>query len=207
MNRPTPSRATGDVAELKLPLSDLADLFNAPPVAPLSRSPAEVLGVSGVEHLLNLLHMDKGLQQSHLLTLLLPPEKAASVSAEQATRALHRHVEMRLERERRELRNTYRYGWRVTGITLLLLALCLGLASVFTSELTAGLRPLVRSTFEYGFEIIGWVLLWHPIDVLAFVPLAIRARIEALQTLAAVTVVIQADRTAPNENRIEEAQR
>jgi hypothetical protein len=205
MSRLTSSKEAGDVAELKIPLSDPADLFNAPPVAPLSRSPAEVLGVSGVEHLLSMLHMDQRLQQARLLTLLLPPEKAASVSAERTTRALHRHVEMRLERERRELRNTYRYGWKVTGITLLLLAVCLGLASVFTSDLTGGMRPLVRSTFEYGFEIIGWVLLWHPIDVLAFVPLAIRARILALQTLATVTVAIQADPTAVDEDGIEKS--
>jgi hypothetical protein len=200
------SAEAGETPGLTLPLSDPAHFFNAPLVAPLSRSPAEALGVSGVEHLLNVLHLDKRLQQARLLTLLLPPEKAASTSAEQTTRALHRYVELRLERERRELRNTYRYGWKVTGIALLLLTVCVGLASVFTSELTEGMRPLTRTTFEYGFEIIGWVLLWHPIDVLAFVPLAIRARIVALQTLAAVTVAIHADRTAVDESRIGEPQ-
>ena len=53
------------------------------------------------------------------------------------------------------------------------------------------MRPLLRKTLEYGFEIMGWVLLWHPIDVLVFTPLDIRYRIHALQTLASVNVVIR----------------
>jgi hypothetical protein len=182
---------------LPLPLSDLAHLFNAPPIDLLSRSHAEALGISGVEFLLNLLHMDKQRQRAHQLVLLLPPEKAPSASAEQTARALHRLVELRIEYERRELRGTYRSGWRMLGVAVILLAVCLGLASIFTSDLTEGLRPLTRTTFEYGFEIIGWVLLWHPIDVLAFAPLAIRARIAALGALAAMEVVIRADDTTP----------
>jgi Na+/H+-dicarboxylate symporter len=103
---------------------------------------------------------------------------------------------LRIERERRELRNTYRNGWQMTGIAVILLAVCLGLASIFTSDLTEKLRPLTRRTFEYGFEIIGWVLLWHPIHVLAFAPLPIRARISALHALASMDVVIRADQAA-----------
>src|SRR5262249_31522655 len=159
-----------DGRELMLALTDLSHLFNALRVEPLSRSPTEVLGVSGVDYLLNQLHMDKRRLQARTLTLLLPLEKISSASAEQVTRALHRVAELRLERERAELRNTYRYGWKVTGLALIMLAVCLALSHVFTSEWTEWMRPLTRTMFEYGFEIIGWVLLWHPIDVLAFVP-------------------------------------
>ncbi len=195
MSHSSPPNDTAHAEEIALPLTDIAHLFNAPRIDPLSRSPAEVLGVSGVEHLLNLLHMDKQRQRARKLVLLLPPEKASCASAEETARALRRVVALRIERERRELRCTYRNGWQMTGIAAILLAICLGLASIFTSDLTEGLRPLTRQTFEYGFEIIGWVLLWHPIDVLAFAPLAIRARIAALQSLAAVDVVIRPEQT------------
>ncbi|EDY16372.1 hypothetical protein CfE428DRAFT_6089 [Chthoniobacter flavus Ellin428] len=194
MSHISSSSEEADAAELVLPLSDRAHLFNAPPADPLSRSPAEVLSISGVEHLLNLLHMDKQRQKARQLVLLLSPEKASSASAEQITRALHRLAELRIECEHRELRGTYRSGWRMLGVAVILLAVCLALASIFTSHLTEGMRPLTRQTFEYGFEIIGWVLLWHPIDVLAFAPLAIRARIAALQSLVGMEVVIRADK-------------
>jgi hypothetical protein len=189
------SSSVDEAAELALPLSDLAHLFSTPPIDPLSRSPTEALGISGVEHLLNLLHRNKQRQRACKLVLLLPPEKASAASAEQTARALHRVVELRIERERRELRGTYRNGWQMAGVAVILLAVCLGLASIFTSDLTERLRPLTRQTFEYGFEIIGWVLLWHPIDVLAFAPLAIRARIGALHALASMDVVVRADQT------------
>ncbi|MGH8093459.1 MAG: hypothetical protein ACREIF_08310 [Chthoniobacterales bacterium] len=184
---------TAQAEEIALPLNDIAHLFNAPRVDPRSRSPTEVSGTSGVDYLLSLLHMDKQRQKARKLVLLLPPEKTSSVSVEQTARALQRVMELRIEGERRELRGTYRSGWQMTGIAVILLAICLGLASIFTSDLTEGLRPLTRQTFEYGFEIIGWVLLWHPIDVLAFSPLAIRARISALRALASMDVVVRAD--------------
>jgi hypothetical protein len=193
MNGSSTSAVGDETGALVLALSDPAHLFNAPRADPLSSSPAEVLGVSGVEYLLNLLHMDKKLQRARTLVLLLAPEKATSALAEQATLALHRQSKFRIEQQQRELRNTYRAGWRVTGAATLVLAVCLGLSSVFASDLTEGMRPLIRTTFEYGFEIIGWVILWHPIDMLVFAPLAFRARIAALQTLVSVNVVVRAE--------------
>jgi len=89
-----------------------------------------------------------------------------------------------------QLRNL---GLKVAVFALVMLTICLALSSLFTSDLTEGMRPLVRTTFEYGFEIIGWVILWHPIDVLVFSPVAIRARLAALQTLATVDIVILAE--------------
>ena len=195
MNHVSSLNDTADSGELALHLTEIEHVFNAPRIDPMSRSPAEVLGVSGVDYLLSRLHMDKKRQRARTLSLLLPPEKARDALAEETTRALHRFAEWRIEQQRRELRNTYRYGWKVTGVAIVILAVCLALSSVFTSELTEGMRPLLRTTFGYGLEIIGWVMLWHPIEVLGFTPLAFRSRIAALQTLVAVEVVIQADET------------
>jgi hypothetical protein len=194
-NRLSASDRITDAGEIVLPLSEIAHLFNAPTVEPLSRSPPEVLGVSGVDYLLSLLHLDKKTQQARKLSILLPSAKTSPTLAAQTTRALHRLAEWRIEQQRRELRDTYRYGWKAAGIAVVILAVCLAFSSLFTSDLTEGMRPLLRMTFEYGFEIIGWVILWHPIDVLVFAPLAIRSRIAALQTLAAVEVVTVPDPT------------
>ena len=176
--------------ELMLPLNDMAHLFNAPGLAPWSPGPLEALGISGVEYLLGQLHLDKQRQRAGTLTILLPTEKASEVSIEQITGALRRYAGWRIERERRELRNTNRYGLKVTGFAIAMLVVCLALSSLFASDLTEWMSPLIRKTCEYGFEIIGWVILWHPIDVLVFAPVAMRARISALQTIASVNVVI-----------------
>ena len=182
-----------ETGELSLPLADLAHLFNAPRVDPLSPGPLEGLGISGVDYLLSLLHLDKQRQRAHTLTLSIPAAKTSADSAEQLTNAIHRYAGWRIEHEHRELRNTHRYGLKVAGFALVMLTICLALSSLFASDLTEWMRPLIRKTFEYGFEIIGWVILWHPIDVLVFSPVAIRARLAALQTLATVDVVIRAE--------------
>lgn len=191
MNQVTASSASAAVPEFELSLNEISDLFNAPRVDPFSQGPLEGCGVSGVDHLLSLLHMDKTLQQASLLTLVLPAEKAAARTAESVTGALRRHVQLRMAREQGELRNSYRYGWRAAGFSLIMLAICLGLSALFASELTEWMRPLLRRTLEAGFEISGWVVLWHPVEVLVFAPVAIRVRLAALRTLAAMNVAIR----------------
>ena len=179
---------------MRLALSDLEHLFNAPPINPHSSSPMNLLGMSGVDYLLRLLTMGPRRTSARTLVLLLPPEKVDPARAQPTTSALHRLAEFRIEEERRELRHTYRDGWRVGGIAIVLLAICLALSSFFASEVTEGLRPHLRKTLGYSFEIIGWVMLWHPIELLVFAPRPIRARIQALRTLSLIGVLIQPDR-------------
>jgi hypothetical protein len=196
-NHLSPPGTPAGARELVLSLADIVHLFNAPRIEPLSRSPPEVLGVSGVDYLLSLLHLDKKWQRARRLAILLPPGKATPALAEQTTRALHRMAALRIEQQRRQLRDTYRYGWKAAGIAVVILAVCLSLSSLFTSEQAEATRPLLRKTFEYGFEIVGWVILWHPIEVLVFEPLAIRSRIAALKTLATVEVFIRSEEGMP----------
>jgi hypothetical protein len=180
-------------SDLTITLTDPADLFNAPPVDPMSPSPVDVLGVSGVDYVLGLLHNHGTLQRAKELKILLPPDKAAATSAEQLKLGVRRVAEARIERDRREIRATHRAGWRILVVALVILAVCIAISHVFGSDLTEGMRPLIRKTFEYGFEIIGWVVMWNPIDFLVFTPLVIRHRVRALQALAAMDVAIQVD--------------
>jgi hypothetical protein len=187
------SRNSAEPGELTIALNDPAQLFNAPAVDPLSESVAEVLGISGVEHLLMRLRDDRRRKPS-VLVLVLPADKAPRGIGEHLMRALRRYAESRIREERRALQQLYRHGWRVMGIALLVLAACLGLSSLFANEATARL-PLARKTFEYGFEIIGWVMLWRPIEVLGFEPLPIRSRLAALRLLGSLDIAVRTQQT------------
>ena len=179
--------------ELELALGDLPDLFTAPALDPLSSSPARMLGISGVEYLLKLLINEPRRRSAQTLRLLVPPERVNPAQVEPTNRALHHLAEFRIAEERRELRHTYRDGWRVFGIALVFLAVCLAISSFFASESLENWRPHLRRTLEYSFEIIGWVMLWHPIELLILAPRTIRARIHALRTLSRVFVSIEPD--------------
>src|SRR4051794_38318469 len=107
MRQYDPADVAANNGELLLRLTDIDHLFHAPDITPLSQSPAEVLGISGVDHLLNLLQMDKRLQRARKLAIILPAGNGAVPDTEPVELALHRYAGFRIERERRELRSTY----------------------------------------------------------------------------------------------------
>jgi hypothetical protein len=181
------SRASG---VLELPLSDFEQLFNAPSVNPLSRAVPEILGVSGAEYVLHQLETRRN--SIEILQLILPaPARSDTDSSDQIQQALQRYAEYRIQEQQALARETRRRGWRVTAAALVLLAACLAISQIFTSEITEGMRPLLRTTMEYGFEIVGWVMLWHPIEILVFEPLTIKHRINALRRLMSLQVMLK----------------
>ena len=175
---------------VQLPLRDVSQMFNAPPVDPLSASPLEVLGISGARFLLQQLERRKHIEAA-TLRLVLPSDKITPNLAVQMVEALRRYVEYRIQEQQALARETRRRGWRVTFAAVLLLAFFLALAQFFASEYTEGMRPLLRTTLQYGFEIIGCVMLWHPIEVLVFEPIAIKHKITALRRLMELRVVVE----------------
>lgn len=171
-------------------MRDMANMFNAPPVDPLSPSPPEVLGISGARYVLRQLETRKQVK-AETLHLVLPGDKVIQGLAGQTRQALQRYAEHRIQEQQAVARETRRRGWWVTVAALVLLAFFLALANLFASEVTEGMRPLLRRTLEYGFEIVGWVMLWHPIEALVFEPIAIKHKIAALRRLMQLQVVVE----------------
>ena len=175
---------------VQLPLRDVAQMFNAPGVDPLSPSPPEVLGISGAQYLLEQLQTRRSVG-AETLHVVLPDNKITPGLAEQIRQALQRYAHYRIQEQQALARETRRRGGRVTVAAFLLLAIFLALAQFFASEYTERMRPLLRTTLEYGFEIVGWVMLWHPIEVLVFEPIAIKHKITALRRLMQLRVVVE----------------
>lgn len=172
-------------------MRDMAHMFNAPPVDPLSPGLPEIFGVPGADYLVQQLEIERHVKLE-TVRVIVPKEKFFPGLADQTQRALQRYAECRIPRQQTLVRETRRHGWRLTAAAAVLLAFFLALSSLFSSELTEGLRPLLRKTLEYGFEIVGWVMLWYPIEVLVFQPIAIKTRIKALRRLMELRVVAEA---------------
>ena len=117
-----------------------------------------------------------------LLAALAERDRAQQHAAQQAK---HAEAQEALARE------TRRRGLRVTVAALVLLAFFLSLSNLFASDITEGMRPLLRKTLEYGFEIVGWVMLWHPIEALVFEPITIKHKVTALRRLMDLRVVVE----------------
>ena len=173
-----------------LPMRDMAHMFNAPPIDPLSPSPSEVLGVSGARYVLQQFETRRQVK-AETLHLVLPHGQISLGLAEQTRLALQRYAEFRIQEQQALVRETRHRGWRVTVAALILSAFFVTLANFFASEATEGMRPVFRRTLEHGFEIIGWIMLWRPIDSLVFEPIAINHKIAALRRLMQLQVVAE----------------
>ena len=77
---------------LQLPLRDMAHMFNAPPVDPLSPGLPEVLGISGAEYLLQQLEIRRPVKLK-TVQLVVPEGKFSPGLAGQTERALQRYAE------------------------------------------------------------------------------------------------------------------
>jgi hypothetical protein len=174
---------------LLLRIRDIDHMFNAPAVDPLSMGLPEVLGISGAEYLLSQLRTRQ--IKLETVTLALPDGRIVPGLADQTQQAFRRFAEYRIKQHETSLRETRRRGWRATVVALILLSIFLTLASLLASEATTGLPSLLRRTLEYGFEITGWVMLWHPIELLVFEPFLLKDKIAALRKLAQLQVVIR----------------
>jgi hypothetical protein len=164
-------------------------MFNAPAVDPLSPGPSEALGISGAEYLL--LQLEVWRRSSFTtVQLIMPEEKVFPALSHQTEQALQRYADCRVVQQQLQLRETRRHGWRLAAAAIVLLAFFLTLSSLVASEWAAGIRPLYRRTLEYGFEIVGWVMLWYPIEVLVYQPIAIKGKIRALRKLAKLRIVV-----------------
>ena len=79
--------------------------------------------------------------------------------------AIHMHFCYRKEQSQKKLKRVFHYGWRILLIALTLLAV------IFTlSEIALWLMPnsgIARFVHE-SFIILGWVVLWRPLEVLLY---------------------------------------
>jgi hypothetical protein len=122
----------------------------------------------------------------HKLVVVLPPEKITAGLEERTRQALVRYCSIKIEDNDAELRVMRREAGRLLLRGVLILLVCMGVSSLFNSDTFTALPPLLSSTLGEGFNVIGWVMLWRPVEAYFFNPLPIRTSTKAhrfVQTL------------------------
>jgi hypothetical protein len=79
--------------------------------------------------------------------------------------AIHRHFCYRREQSQKELNRVFQYGWRTLFIALGLLAIIFSL-----TEIAIRFMPDNRIVLfiRESFIILGWVVLWRPLELLLY---------------------------------------
>ena len=171
-------RASADASrpgeELVVRVGEIRDLFAAPDTDPLAQNEGEVMGEPALRRVARKLMAARRMSGARTLVVLLPENKIEPGLAERTRLALVRYCTLKLEDNDAELQVMRREAGRLLLRGVLILLVCVGVSSVFRSEAITFLPPLLSNALGEGFNVIGWVMLWRPVETYFFNPIPIR---------------------------------
>lgn len=180
--------------ELRISLGDVADLFAAPAPDAFSRHETRLVGELGLQRIGRDLLAWEGPRPERLV-VLVPPEQGRPGLGDELAAAVRRHCAVRVgdNRLRLELMRAHGVQWLLRGA--LILAVCIGISSVFRNELIPALPPFLNAALGEGFNVIGWVMLWKPFEAFVFEPLPLRRDNRILEFLGRLPIEVRAQPT------------
>jgi len=193
------SEAGTENQELVVRVGEISHLFTAPDTDPLAQHEGEVMGEPALLRVVRRLLAARKMDNNVKLVVLLPVDKIEPGMAERARAALTRYCTLKLEDNDAQLRITRREAARLLLRGLLILAVCVALSSLFRSEVITFLPPFLRNTLGEGFNVIGWVMLWRPVEAYFFDPLPIRKSSAVHRFLSSVRLEIRSQGPPVNQ--------
>jgi hypothetical protein len=189
----------GSSEELMVRVGEIRDLFVAPDTDPLAQHEGEVMGEPALRRVARKLMAARKMSGARTLVVLLPGDKIEPGLAERAREALVRYCTLKLEDNEAELQIMRREAGRLLLRGMLILLVCVGVSSVFRSETITFLPPLINNALGEGFNVIGWVMLWRPVETYFFNPIPIRTSSAVHRFLKTLRIEVrpQARETAP----------
>jgi hypothetical protein len=179
--------------ELVVRVGDVRHLFTAPDTDPLSQHEGEVMGEPALLRVVRALMAARKMSGARKLVVLLPADKIEPALEERAHAALVRYCTLKIEDNEAQLRLARREAARLLARGALILMVCVGLSSAFRSESFTLLPPLLSNALGEGFNVIGWVMLWRPVETYFFDPLPIRTSSEVHRFLSSLEIEIRAE--------------
>jgi hypothetical protein len=186
-----PSDALSQDQDLVVQVGEIRDLFTAPDTDPLAQNEGEVMGEPTLLRVARKLMAARKMSGARTLVVLLPGDKIEPGLAERARRALVRYCTLKLEDNDAQLSLTRREAGRFLLRGMLILLVCVGVSSVFRSETMTFLPPLINNALGEGFNVIGWVMLWRPVETYFFNPIPIRTSSAVHRFLKSLQIEIQ----------------
>jgi hypothetical protein len=195
--------ATGDARapseDLVVQVGEIRDLFVAPDSDPMAQHEGEVMGEPALLRVSRKLMAARKMSGARKLVVLLPGDEIEPGLAERARLALVRYCTLKLEDNDAQLRLMRREAGRLLLRGMVILLVCVGVSSVFRSEAITFLPPLINNALGEGFNVIGWVMLWRPVETYFFNPIPIRTSSTVHRFLKSLQIEIrpQARDTVP----------
>ena len=148
--------------DLTLQLADVHELFTPPEADPFDE---QVRFDSGLDRLIDDLKPTALVRQTRT-TLVLPAAQIEVGLEDKVQAAVERYCQHKIKQNRRELSSLRWKGLKALQNGLIFLAACLLLSTA--AENAEFLPEFLRRFLSEGLLIVGWVSLWHPVEVLLY---------------------------------------
>lgn len=148
--------------DLTLQLADVQELFAPPESDPFDE---QVRFDSGIDRLIDDLK-PTALVRKVRTTIMLPVDQIEAGLEERIHGALERYCQHKIRQNQRELSSLRWKGIKALQNGLIFLAACLLLSTA--AENAEFLPEFLRRFLGEGLLIVGWVSLWHPVEVLLY---------------------------------------
>lgn len=151
--------------EKTLYLADIEHFFCKPDISPFSHDYREYSYTSGIEYLAKELYANPSLHKELYVTLLLPPAKIEPGLEQQTQEAVRRYCSVRVKEIEQGIRGMRRHAIKALLLALVGLIVFIGVGG----ELISDSSLLIRFIGQ-GLIVLGWVLVWFPLDSFVFGP-------------------------------------
>jgi hypothetical protein len=177
--------------DITLHLNDIRDLFVAPAIDPFSEHETAFMGQSGLERVVSKLIEVPAKHPVPRIIVKLPKEKITPDLQTTVCKIINRYANTKIlenEHRRKILRAS---GFRELWPGLVFLILCLIIATIIKSPLIPW-SDSIKSILGEGFTIIGWVVLWHPVEFFLYGPSELRKENRTYKLLKRLAIEIDA---------------
>ena len=185
MTQPASGRAAPSENRVELILGGIEELFVAPSPSPLEN---RFETQSGMDRILD--QMQAGSTDEVLvIDVIVPASQADRVSDDDMSVAVEGYCDQRARNVRREKDRLERKGRIELLFGLLFLAACLAMSSA-VAALVFGPAWLNQFLVE-GLIIVGWIALWHPVDMLLFERWPLRTELRQLERIRRASIRVR----------------
>ncbi len=150
---------------ITIKIHDLKNLFIAPKQNPLSNYECIRSGEAALPRAIRF-HDVMGTWDHVKLIIQLPYNKIESMKVDTIHDSLHQYLKGLLEENQFNLFIFRRNAIRIFRNAFLFLAFCMALITIIGNEtFLPNMPPFLRTVLVEGFTVVGWVVLWRPLEL------------------------------------------
>lgn len=168
-------------------------LFTAPPINPFSDRAIEILGNSGLSHIVRQLQAHRRDWRRLRLVVRLPPDQITPESTSRLEDAIRRYCRVKIADNALEIRLMRFRSAIGLGISGTIVVTIIAIAYILFTGALAGASQVAQFVVASAISLFSWVTLWDVLEALIFNPIPLLRENATLARIVDLEIVVEAD--------------